>query len=950
MASDSGRRNSILNGLGERSSVYLRDTIDGTTTLLSDPADGNATAPTISANGALVGYEQGGNVYVADRQVTGTGHDLPYEHVVGCPARLGAGRVTPCGPRLSADGSTLVYPAELTPVSPELSVTATLDQEEGSPRDQPASVSPALTGDTLDLTPYYPGQYYGYPDATAVVAYRNAGATPVSVSGLTVGEPPGFPSGEPFELGQDGCGGVLKPGSSCTATVSYQTEYCPDGTGSDPALVTGTLSTQSAEPAGQSGLELTALCNPDLTDARQVPGGRGGAVTAAYRTAAASAGGQPGCAAPPRGLALTAAPALTSDIEGAPVSNAGGVEIGRPEVIWMPVSVPAQAGGTGNVDYANVDFAGANGDDCGIQLVNPARLRLADPLPSSAPAACRQGELLVSDTPPPTDAAGAPSSCTAYLLIEPGAVAPDAAYLGTTYQGNYYQRSDVPTAYVTAQGVTHLIVARRDVDGTGNFGSAASTVVSVTGQGAELPGATEPSVSADGQYVSFAAPVPFGSRGRQVAAGASQVWEHDVVWVRDRAGKRGLTTMVSCLPRARAGLCRAGSAASAANADSPSVSGDGRQVAFATTAAVLPHNGYPTTTGGSDAGAGGRVSADQVFVRSVLAGTSVLVSLRPFRSNDHDDKWLESRGGNGASYAPVMTQDASTVAYVSRATDLTSARAGSTASTGSTGLYLQAASGGGASELAAVAGQGTAIGMPSADAHGRLVTFPASGALTTTAPHGIASVYTFDRRPSFTSSPAAAGFGSVLLDSRPRVRLVTITDNGPGPGTVTGAAASGPFRVLPLLCVGVTLQPGSRCRVLVTFRPSSAGLATGTLSVITQDDDLPPVIAGIPATATVPPPLLVVSPGVGSAGDACVVTGSSFPPFRRITLTWSPGLGSAVAITSRKGGFSSAMVIFPDDVVGPRSLIASGIVGQLATAPFLVQQGTDEPPFTARTP
>ncbi|MGH3156631.1 MAG: choice-of-anchor D domain-containing protein, partial [Streptosporangiaceae bacterium] len=377
------------------------------------------------------------------------------------------------------------------------------------------------------------------------------------------------------------------------------------------------------------------------------------------------------------------------------------------------------------------------------------------------------------------------------------------------------------------------------------------------------------------------------------------------------------------------------------------VSGDGRQVAFATMAAVAPRNGYPgTSTGGGDAGGGGRVSPDQVFVRSVDASVSDLVSSSPFKSNDHESKRTAIRGGNGASYAPVMTQDASTVAYVSQATDLTSAQVRG----GAAGLYLRSASGGGANELAASAGPGTAIGLPSADAIGRLVTFPASGALTATAPRGIASVYTFDRLPSLSSSPSAAGFGSVLLDSGTRAIAVTVTDSGPGPGTVTGAAASGPFGVPADRCVGVTLQAGSRCTVTVTFTPSSAGPATGTLSVTTQDDDEPPVIGGVPATATVPQPLLVVSPGVASAGEACQVTGSSFPPYRKITLSWSPGLGSAVARSSSAGGFSAAMVIFPNDFIGPRSLIASGATGQLASAPFLVQQAPVEPPFTATPP
>jgi hypothetical protein len=117
--------------------------------------------------------------------------------------------------------------------------------------------------------------------------------------------------------------------------------------------------------------------------------------------------------------------------------------------------------------------------------------------------------------------------------------------------------------------------------------------------------------------------------------------------------------------------------------------------------------------------------------------------------------------------------------------------------------------------------------------------------------------------------------------------------------------------------------------------------------VTTQDDDEPPITGSVPASATVPAPRLTVSPDVASAGEASQVRGICFPPHQKITLTWSPGLGSATAVSTAGGGFSAAMVIFPDDVTGPRTLIVTGPAGVLARAPFLVQQVPAEPPFTA---
>jgi hypothetical protein len=118
--------------------------------------------------------------------------------------------------------------------------------------------------------------------------------------------------------------------------------------------------------------------------------------------------------------------------------------------------------------------------------------------------------------------------------------------------------------------------------------------------------------------------------------------------------------------------------------------------------------------------------------------------------------------------------------------------------------------------------------------------------------------------------------------------------------------------------------------------------------VTTEDDDEPPVSGTAAATATVPRPQLTASPDVASAGDATGILGSGFPPGQKIMLSWSPGLGTATTVTSKAGGFSVAMVIFPNDIVGPRTLIAgTAAVPRLAIEAFLVQPGTAEPPFTS---
>jgi hypothetical protein len=859
--------------------VHRRDLVNGTTTLVSDATGGAATAPDISANGRLISYEQDGEVFVAVygpggltvHRATGSSEDPPYARVVTCPASFGAGRVTPCGPRLSADGTTLVYPAELNPASPDLSITANA----GDGGNQVP-----MRGDTLDLTPSSAGE----------VTYTNGAASAVPLTGVAITEPPGFPTGQPFSVVHTSCAGTLRAGDSCATSVSFWRGACATVANDGPRLITGSLVTNSPDRDGQSVIELTALCD-------QVE------LSSATRHAGAAAD-QIGCPAPPSGLPLTAAPATTSDVQGAPVSDIGAAEADRPYVVWMTVSAPATDDGA-----AAVSFAAANGDDCGIRLVNPAGLKLADPLPAAAPAPCSQGEQLTSPTPAPSPSpsvspSGVPSTpppeltsatsstCTAYLLINPAAATVDAAFLGTESGSGA-----IPTAYLTVQGVRHLILARRAAVGSGDFASSPVTIVSVASDGAELPDATEPATSANGQYVGFVAPVPDGSP-------TSEVWLHEVGWSAGGVVKPGRTTMVSCLPGPRPGSCSA-----APNADSPSLSGSGQQVAFATTAAVLPSNGYqassPTAVG----------SADQVYVRSVDSGTSALVSA----------------GGDAPSYAPVVTEDATAVAFVSR-TD------------GTANLYISTIGRGATSVLPAGFPPGTSVGLPSVDAIGRLTTFPATGALVPSAPKDGTSVYTFSRLPRLSPEPASTAFGSVLLDSGARRGRITVTDIGPGPGTVTAVTATGPFQVTG--CLGALLSSLGACVVTVTFTPSTTGRQTGRLIVTTEDDGDPPIGATVPMAADVPAPRLSVSPDVATYGEAVQVTGTGFPPGQSIALSWTIGLGSATTRVARSGTAVATMVIFPDDVIGPRTLLATSTTRVLARASFLVQQPPQEPPFT----
>ncbi len=909
------------------SRIYVRDETGRTTTLASDAKAGDAVAPDISANGKLVSYELGSdgadNVYVTDRQATGTGAfdtpanlrvrqitgtsgDLTDERIPACPAVPSAAtpRTVPCGPRISADGTTLVYAAQQTPASPALRIAWISGGTETAAN---------LNGNMLDFVPEADrGGAYNVTISPQLLRYTVTGTSPV-----TFKNPVATTSG-PFSIDQSltSCTGTLNPGGNCDVAVSFTGGATGCGT-DDPVLVTGSLTTDATTPAGQSTLELAAYCRQAFSEAYRRPGDGSGAVTGSLtRVTSRPAGGAGSpasitgsltslnrvrsrispdqapaqCPSPPANVPYYQAPTSTAtDNQGLPLTSLGDVTVGRPRVVWTTFT---------NTTPGTPGIFRFSGSSCGIQLIDPGSHAV-----KGQPAPCR------SYQPPSlsyTVLGGPdPPSCTAYFLIDPSTVGTDVATFGMPFllrsQAPYLPQTD----YVAVNGTRSLVIARHDATGKGDFATSPSTVVSVDGGGNPIPGASQPSVSSTGRYVAFTAPVPAGQPGAQPGSG-TEVWLHDTDARGNRTYKPGSTSVASCLPGS--GACR-----HAPTADSPSLSGDGQTVAF--------------------------TAGDQVEVRNVHADRTVVASAG-----------LAGTDGNGPSYAPALSGDASTVAYVSEATNLTGASR--SRPLGVPSLYVrQLLSGSGGNELAgpaATAARGAGgSGLPAIDAHGRLVAFQTADQLTASAVSGVENVYTAERFPHLEATPGTAGFGAVPRGSRARTVTTRISNAGPGPATVTGVHVTGPFRLPSQSCTGTVLHAGAGCTATVSFTPGSLpGHFTGTLVVTTADDGEQPVGFAVGATATVTAPALTMSPPVDVPGQVTQVQGTGFPAAAAITLTWNPGLGTVTVASDSAGRFTAAMLIFPDDVAGPRQLVAKAGGKVLATAPFLVDPPPAEPPFT----
>jgi Tol biopolymer transport system component len=415
-----------------------------------------------------------------------------------------------------------------------------------------------------------------------------------------------------------------------------------------------------------------------------------------------------------------------------------------------------------------------------------------------------------------------------------------------------------------------------------NTGALQATYVAATGQQSVV-------VARQGQDFQQGSVVSLDSNGIPVP-GANEprlsTTGHFVAFAADgqiwRHEANGSTVLVSCL-----------STTDCPPSGEPSMSGDGTMVAF--------------------------VASNQVYVRNVTTAITQLVANK--------------------AQNPAISQDGSTVAYLSNVANAQN-------------LYLANLSPP-STELIAPNGVSlpgnTIIDLPAIDAHGRIVAMTTNAQLLPSAPPNVISTYTFERFDQLQATPAIIGYGRLIAGLPGQTRTVTVTDTGLGPTTVIGTGISGPFLLSGNTCQGIVLHHGQSCILTVLFTPTTAGTPTGRVTLTTQADGEPPSATnvGLNANVVVPTiPLMKVSPTVGYGGQVVRATGVAFPANLQLVLTWNHGLGTTTVTTDSAGGFTANLVLFPDDLLGERALLAVDPTGAtLATLPFLVEASPQEPPF-----
>jgi hypothetical protein len=94
---------------------------------------------------------------------------------------------------------------------------------------------------------------------------------------------------------------------------------------------------------------------------------------------------------------------------------------------------------------------------------------------------------------------------------------------------------------------------------------------------------------------------------------------------------------------------------------------------------------------------------------------------------------------------------------------------------------------------------------------------------------------------ALTASPSSLSFGNQAVGSTSGAQSVTVTNPGSTAASITSIGATGPFGETNTC--GSSIAAGASCTVSVTFTPTAAGSATGTLSVASSAPSSPLTVA-----------------------------------------------------------------------------------------------------------
>ncbi|WP_432947705.1 choice-of-anchor D domain-containing protein [Kribbella sp. CA-253562] len=946
--------------------IEVRDRSAGVLETITGENDDALSHPSISGDGRLVGFavrpqtSGAGRIFVADRRerindrpvlhpVTGTETDLLFQRMSPCQREDGS--LVDCGPQLSGDGRTIVFPARLDPLSPVItsSVGAGEEQRLGPVVDfTPASARHQLRIDTdVEL---------------------NFSAPPV-IEGLDQ---------DAFRIAATTC--VGKVGSSCTVDLELVTaeEGCRS--------VFASVRTRSATPDGQ----IEAALIGDLPCAGgELPAPRedGCPALPAVRIGGTPSSGTSNVGNPIASLipvsvgdVNTGTLTVTNDTGSsarvrfvAPGCDSGLVTPVEPDGS-QPACVAEAVLGPGEQCTAHVAF---HPDAAGIL---GASLRLVTATSVSARsyrfvAASSQDVVLAR-----TDPSGSGD------FAGPGRPAPRVMSIGL---GGEIVRGDQPAVSGDGRFVAFRSIAADDSPDTRkelvyrhDAVTGQTVLVSSDRSGRpERDDAREPSISRDGQRIAY--------QSRRVFGGSlpSQSW----VVVKDlRTGGMTIASSRASAP---------GQPTARGRSVAPALSGDGTTVAYLSNSTEL----VPGIASDS--------SVDRVYTRYLEPDFEN--SPAGERFNELVSVAVDGAASSSAGdRAPAIDLDGAYIAFGSAAQlvaddndsleDTYVRRRGVDVTVTPKVLDFGRVGVGEASDPLQVTLRNVGPGpmrirRPESDSpyavglgdcatlhRGRTCTAAALFRPTTTGPAAgflefPASVgfHAADRLtveligsgstdgpvlptpppidpggavvPRFSVSPAAIRFAPQRFGTSSRPRSVAVRNIGDVPLRMrfdVGQSVSD-YAIVGNACQSL-LRPGQQCAVQVVFRPAGLAQRSAVLKVVADTGTTTigaPLSADVLLSGSTVAPRLVAGPAVVRPGRVAVAEGFDFPPNTAATLSWSIGSGSVQVRSDSAGRFQAPMLAFRRDPLGPRLMVATLSDGvRVLSAPVLITPRTGQPP------